>query len=217
MLRGLIGKDQSELACRDASLLPLLRQANQKEANKYVGSFAEGFRTRVRFSPPPLDYRERNYGHICLGGRSSMENKKGVRPSSMSGKSMNQVRNEEQSLGRLLSDIEELERTRAALLKRIESARSLLLDAGNRTGTIRASAELLWDHIADAAAAAEELALLEREIRDVEQDVDQFSREAAGLTFETESLKETLDEADEELERLSAILIERKTKTSKGH
>jgi chromosome segregation ATPase len=135
----------------------------------------------------------------------------------MSGKSMNQVRNEEQSLGRLLSDIEELERTRAALLKRIESARSLLLDAGNRTGTIRASAELLWDHIADAAAAAEELALLEREIRDVEQDVDQFSREAAGLTFETESLKETLDEADEELERLSAILIERKTKTSKGH
>lgn len=130
---------------------------------------------------------------------------------------MFEARNEEQSLARLLRDIEELEHTRAALLKRVERARSLLLAAGDRTGTIRASAELLCDHMTDAVAAAEELALLEREMRDVEQDIDQFGREAAGLTFEVESLKETLDEADDEMERLSAILIERKSKTTRGH
>ena len=130
---------------------------------------------------------------------------------------MYEPRNEEQSLARLLSDIEELENTRAALLKRVENARTLLLAAGDRTGTIRASAELLCDHMTDAVAAAEELALLEREMRDVEQDIDQFGTEAAGLTFEVESLKETLDDADDEMERLSAILIERKSKPTRGH
>lgn len=130
---------------------------------------------------------------------------------------MNERPNEEESLARLLGDIEELERTRAALLKRVESARSVLLAAGNHTSTIRASAELLCDHISDAAAAAEELSMLEREMHDVEQDVEHLGREAAGLTFEAESLSETLDEADEELVRLSAILIERRGKPSRGH
>jgi predicted nucleic acid-binding Zn-ribbon protein len=129
---------------------------------------------------------------------------------------MNERPNEEESLARLLGDIEELERTRAALLKRVENARSVLLAAGNHTSTIRASAELLCDHISDAAAAAE-LSMLEREMHDVEQDVEQLGREAAGMTFEAESLSETLDEADQELERLSAILIERRGKPSRGH
>ena len=59
--------------------------------------------------------------------------------------------------------------------------------------------------------------MLEREMHDVAQDIDQFGRETAGLTFEVESLKETLDDADDEMERLSAILIERKSKPTKGH
>jgi predicted nucleic acid-binding Zn-ribbon protein len=130
---------------------------------------------------------------------------------------MNERPNEEESLVRLMSELEELERTRSALLKRVEGVRSVLLAAGNRTGTIRASAELLCDHISDTETAAEELSMLEREMHDVEQDVDQLGREAAGLTFEADSLKDTLDEADEELERLSAILIERRTKPSRGH
>jgi chromosome segregation ATPase len=130
---------------------------------------------------------------------------------------MNERPNDEESLSRLLGEIEELERTRAALLKRVETARSALLAAGNHTSTIRASAELLCDHISDSMAAAEELSMLEREMHDAEQDVEQLGMEAAGLTFEAESLKETIDEADEELERLSAILIERRGKPSKGH
>jgi len=130
---------------------------------------------------------------------------------------MNQLPNEEESLARLLGDLEELERTRAALLKRVDAVRSDLLAAGNRTGTIRASVELLCDHISDTEIAAEELSMLEREMRDVEKDVEQLGREATGMAFEAESLKDTLDEADEELERLSAILIERRSKPSRGH
>lgn len=130
---------------------------------------------------------------------------------------MNQRPNEEESLARLLGELEELERTRSALLKRVDIVRTVLLSAGNRTGTMRASVELLCDHISDTETAAEELSMLEREMRDVEQDVEQLGREAAGMAFEADSLKDTLDEADEELERLSAILIERRSKPSRGH
>ena len=118
---------------------------------------------------------------------------------------------------RLLGDLEELERTRGALLKRVETARSVLAAAGIRISTIRASAELLCDHISDTETAAEELSMLEREMHDVEQDVEQLGREGAGMTFEADSLKDTLDEADQELERLSAILVERRGKPSRGH
>jgi predicted nucleic acid-binding Zn-ribbon protein len=130
---------------------------------------------------------------------------------------MNDRSNEEESLLRLLGDLEELERTRGALLKRVEAVRSVLAAAGSRISTIRASAELLCDHISDSETAAEELSMLEREMRDVERDVEQLGREAAGMTFEADSLKDTLDEADQELERLSAILVERRGKPSRGH
>src|SRR5436853_6657704 len=105
---------------------------------------------------------------------------------------MNERANDEESLAELLGEIEELERTRAALLKRVENARAILQTAGNRTSTIRASAELLCDHLSDSMAAAEEIAMLEREIHEVEKDVEQFGREAAGMTFAAESLRETL-------------------------
>jgi len=35
--------------------------------------------------------------------------------------------------------------------------------------------------------------------------------------FEAESFQETLDEADEEFERLSSILVGRRNKNTKGH
>lgn len=130
---------------------------------------------------------------------------------------MNDRPNEEERLSRLMGELDELERTRAALLKRVEGARSILLAAGNRAGTLRASAELLCDHISDTETVAEEISMLEREMHEVEHDVEHLGREAAGLSFEAESVNDTLDEADEELERLSAILIERRSKPSRGH
>lgn len=120
-------------------------------------------------------------------------------------------------LARLLSDVEELEKTRTALINRVESARSRLLAAGNRTAAIRASVDLLCDHITEVATSTTELSILDQEIHDVEQGVKEAVRETSGLGFETDSLQETLDEADDELERLSSILIERRGKHTRGH
>src|SRR5258708_25531615 len=97
---------------------------------------------------------------------------------------MSERPNDEESLARLLGELEELERTRAALLQRIEVVRSLLLAAANPTGTIRASAELLCDHISHSETAAEELSLLAREMHDVEHDVDPLCTAAARPPFE---------------------------------
>jgi chromosome segregation ATPase len=120
-------------------------------------------------------------------------------------------------LARLLRDIEELEKTRTALLQRVDRSRSSLFEAGNRTAAIRASVDLLCDHISDVVTAAAEISMLENEIQETDRNLDEVRREASGLAFETDSLQETLDEADEELERLSSILVERRGKHSKGH
>ena len=120
-------------------------------------------------------------------------------------------------LARLLGEIEDLEKSRTALLKRVERARSSLLEAGDRTAAIRASVDLLCDHITDVVTAAAELSMLESEIQEVEQGLEEVGKESSGLAFETGSLQETLDEADQELERLSSILVERRGKHSRGH
>lgn len=124
--------------------------------------------------------------------------------------------NEATRLARLLRDIEELEKTRAALLQRVERSRASLLEAGNRTAAIRASVDLLCDHLSDVASA-EEISMLENEIQETDRNLEQARREASGSAFESDSLREMLDEGEEELERLSSILVERRSKQSKGH
>jgi len=120
-------------------------------------------------------------------------------------------------LARLLSDIEELEKARTALLSRVDNARARLLAAGNRTAEIRASVDLLCDHITEVTTAATELSILDQEMRDVEQGVKEAVSETSRLGFETDSVQDTLDEAEEELERLSSILVERRGKHTRGH
>ena len=120
-------------------------------------------------------------------------------------------------LARLLRDIEELEKTRTALLQRVERTRSSLVVAGNRTAAIRASVDLLCDHITDVVASASEMSTLEHDLQTSDRGMEEVRRDASGLAFESESLQETLDEADEELERLSSILVERRGRHSKGH
>lgn len=124
--------------------------------------------------------------------------------------------NEATRLARLLRDIEELEKTRAALLQRVERSRESLVEAGNRTAAIRASVDLLCDHLSDVASA-EEISMLENEIQETDRNLEQARREASGSAFESDSLREMLDEGEEELERLSSILVERRSKQSKGH
>jgi chromosome segregation ATPase len=120
-------------------------------------------------------------------------------------------------LARLLRDIEELEKTRTALLQRVERTRSKLFEAGDRTAAIRASVDLLCDHLSDMVSVTDEISVLENEIQEADRNLEEVRREALGLSFESDSLRETLDEADEELQRLSSILVERRGKHSKGH
>ena len=42
-------------------------------------------------------------------------------------------------------------------------------------------------------------------------------KETSALLFESDGLQDTIDEADDELDRLSAILIEGKIKHPRGH
>jgi phage shock protein A len=120
-------------------------------------------------------------------------------------------------LARLLRDIEELEKARTVLLQRVELSRTRLLEAGNRAAAIRASVDLLCDHISDVVTSEDEISMLENEIRESDRSLEEVRREASGLVFEAESFQETLDEADEEFERLSSILVGRRNKNTKGH
>ena len=120
-------------------------------------------------------------------------------------------------LARLLREIEELEKARTAMLQRVELSRARLLEAGNRTTAIRASLDLLCDHISDVVTSEDEIAMIENEIRESDQNLEEARREASALVFESDSFQETLDEADEELERLSSILVGRRSKHTKGH
>jgi phosphoserine phosphatase len=119
-------------------------------------------------------------------------------------------------LAELSREIDELESSRAALLRRVESTRDELLAAGDRIAAVRASVDLLCEHMADVVSI-DELQLVEDEIRDIGLGVDELGRESTRQSFESDSLRETLDEAEQELERLSAILVEGKARNPRGH
>src|SRR4051794_27428298 len=120
-------------------------------------------------------------------------------------------------LAELSHEIDELESSRAALLKRVEALRSTLLKAGNRTTNMRASVDLLCEHIAGVVNAMAELRALEAEIRDLGVEMTVNSNDTVNLIFEADSLGDTLDEAEEEMEQLSAILTDRKGRHTRGH
>ena len=119
-------------------------------------------------------------------------------------------------LAELSREIDELESSRAVLLKRVDSTRDELLTAGDRIAAVRASVDLLCEHMADVVSI-DELRLIEDEIRDIGLGVDELGRESTRQSFESDSLRETLDEAEQELERLSEILVEGKVRNPRGH
>lgn len=120
-------------------------------------------------------------------------------------------------LAELSREIDELERGRVALLKRVETTRTALLSAGDRAAALRASVDLMCEHMTDVAISIDDINLLEDEIREMGTAADDLGRVSAGQNFETDSLTDTIDEAEQELERLSSILIEGKARNSRGH
>jgi chromosome segregation ATPase len=120
-------------------------------------------------------------------------------------------------LAELSHEIDELETNRALLLKRVDAMRAALLSAGNRTTAIRASVDLLCEHITNVVMALSELRALEEEINEIGQGLAGNTEDVVNLSFESDSLSDTLDEAEDELERLSSILIEGKKRHPRGH
>lgn len=120
-------------------------------------------------------------------------------------------------LARLSREIELLENGRAALLLRIDQMRAVLLNAGQRTAAMRASLDLVCDHVASNTMLMVEIDAIEREMRQTEEGMEHTSMEIAGYIFEARSMGETIEEAEGELERLSSILIEGKSKNPRGH
>lgn len=120
-------------------------------------------------------------------------------------------------LAELSHEIGDLENGRIALLNRLDQIRARLLAAGHRTAAMRASVDLLCEHVTNVASAIAELRAIEEEMCELEEGLEGVGKETSALLFESDGLQDTIDEADEELDRLSAILIEGKIRHPRGH
>jgi uncharacterized coiled-coil DUF342 family protein len=120
-------------------------------------------------------------------------------------------------LAELSREIDELEKGRIELLKRTDELRGKLQASGQRTGAMRASVDLLCEHISNVTTVMAELQVLEDELRAVSGGIEDEGRVAQRLVFETDGLNDALEEAENELERISTILIEGKTRSPRGH
>jgi hypothetical protein len=118
-------------------------------------------------------------------------------------------------LAEISHEIEELESSRLSILQRIEKLRTLLVAAGNRTTTARASADFLTEHLTEIAIA--QVRLLEAEVREIASGLENLSRESVTAAFESSSLDETFNEVEEEFERISMIVLDGNAKPSRGH
>jgi predicted nuclease with TOPRIM domain len=120
-------------------------------------------------------------------------------------------------LAELSREIGDLENGRIALLNRLDHIRAKLLAAGQRTAAMRASVDLLCEHATNVASAIAELRAMEEEMRELGEGLEGVGKETSALLFESDGLQDTIDEADDELDRLSAILIEGKIRHPRGH
>ncbi|HEU4390458.1 MAG TPA: hypothetical protein VFV34_21820 [Blastocatellia bacterium] len=114
-------------------------------------------------------------------------------------------------------EVDEIERSRVKLLARVEKLRDALNGAAGRTAALKASAEMLGDHAAATVAAAAELRAIEDEARELGVSVMRMNSESLGLIFEAESIKDTLSEVEDEMDRLLSSFIEGRGKKLRGH
>ena len=120
-------------------------------------------------------------------------------------------------LAEISREIDELEKGRIALLKRVEITRAALMSAGDRAAAVRATVDLMCEHVTDAVVSIDDILLIEDEIREIGPGVDDLGKVSTGQSFEADSLTETIDEAEQEIEQLSSILVDGKARTRRGH
>jgi chromosome segregation ATPase len=120
-------------------------------------------------------------------------------------------------LAELSHEIDQLESSRAALLDRVDDLRAMLVAAGNRTTSMRANVDMLCEHITNTVLALAELRALENELRAASRALTDEGQETSRLGFESDSLSDALDEAEEEMEKLSTILIDGRARPPRGH
>lgn len=118
-------------------------------------------------------------------------------------------------LAEIAHEIDELESNRLSILQRIEKLRSHILAAGNRTTSARASADFLTEHLTEIAIA--QVRLLEAEVREIASGLEHLGKESFSAAFESSSLDETFTDVEEEIERLSMMVLSGEAKTSRGH
>ncbi|MBI3650028.1 MAG: hypothetical protein HY231_03145 [Acidobacteria bacterium] len=118
-------------------------------------------------------------------------------------------------LAELSHEIEELESSRQAILQRLDKLRALVLTSGNRALTARASVDFLTDHLTEIAFA--QVRLLEAEVREIASGLESLSRESVTLAFESGSLDDTMAEVEDEIERISGLVLDGNCKPSRGH
>jgi uncharacterized coiled-coil DUF342 family protein len=117
----------------------------------------------------------------------------------------------------LTREVDELEAGRASLLDRVEKARAYLLEAGQRTASVRAVTSMLREHMTNTVVAAADLRAMTEEVRELSTNITEVTAETLGLLFEADGLRDSIGEAEDEMERLLAILIDGKAKDIRGH
>src|SRR5215216_7834190 len=86
-------------------------------------------------------------------------------------------------LAELSHEVEELEDSRAALLRRVDQIRASLMAAGNRAMTMRASIDLLCEHLTNMVTTMAELHALEQEIQEVGRGLEENVKDTSMLSF----------------------------------
>ncbi|HXG65198.1 MAG TPA: hypothetical protein VNO70_08825 [Blastocatellia bacterium] len=117
----------------------------------------------------------------------------------------------------LSREVADLEAGRKALLNRVDKIRADLQAYGQRTATINASLDMLYERASGIAAAMAELRSLEEEAQEFERGLAEKGQETSIMSFEADSFQEALDEAEDEMDRLSSIILSGRPKNPRGH
>lgn len=117
----------------------------------------------------------------------------------------------------LSREVDQIEAGRESLLKRLDKARADLVKAGDRALSVRVAAGMLREHMRSSAVAAADLRAISEEVRELGQSMTEVTAETLGMLFEADGLRDSIGEAEEEMERLMAILVEGKGRGPKGH